>query len=53
METFLRYYKGTFYHVGAKESNCSAMLEALVLNFKPKQKRLKKKRTSQLLLFQE
>jgi site-specific DNA-adenine methylase len=45
--------KEHFYHVGAKESNRSAMLEALVLNFKPKQKQLEKKRASQLLLFQE
>jgi DNA adenine methylase len=45
--------KEHFCHIGAKESNRSAMLEALVLNFKPKQKQLEKKRTPQLLLFQE
>ncbi|MDR1962812.1 MAG: DNA adenine methylase, partial [Planctomycetaceae bacterium] len=36
--TFNIITKEHFYHVGAKESNRSAMLEALVLNFKPKQK---------------
>jgi DNA adenine methylase len=35
--------KEHFYHVGAKESNRSAILEALVLNFTPKQNQLEKK----------
>jgi hypothetical protein len=43
VETFLHNYKEHFYYVGAKESNRFAMLEALVLNFKPKQKRFEKK----------
>ncbi|MDR2644276.1 MAG: hypothetical protein LBC74_15960, partial [Planctomycetaceae bacterium] len=43
--------KEHFYHVGAKESNRSAKLEVLVLNFKPKQKQLEKEKTPQLLLF--
>ena len=40
-----------FYHVGAKESNRNAMLEAVVMNFQPK-KTLEKKRSTQLSLFE-
>jgi DNA adenine methylase len=39
-----------FYHVGAKESNRNAMLEALVMNFAPKMGETEKKRTFQPLL---
>ncbi|MDR2441767.1 MAG: hypothetical protein LBE12_20600, partial [Planctomycetaceae bacterium] len=48
--------KEHFYHVGAKESNRSAMLEALILNFTPKQKQQKqfeKRTSSKLLLFEK
>jgi DNA adenine methylase len=41
-----------FYHVGAKESNRSAMLEALVMNFVPPIKRTEKKQTLRPVLFE-
>jgi DNA adenine methylase len=40
-----------FYHVGAKESNRSAMLEALVMNFAPPIQQTEKKQTLQHVLF--
>ncbi|GHT41819.1 hypothetical protein FACS189443_4090 [Planctomycetales bacterium] len=43
--------KEHFYHVGAKETNRSAMLEAVVMNFEPKMKPIEKSMTLQSLLF--
>jgi len=44
--------KEHFYHVGAKESNRSAMLEALVMNFEPLHRHTVKKKIIQPLLFE-
>jgi len=41
-----------FYHVGAKESNRGAMLEALVMNFVPPKKKMEKKHILQPMLFE-
>jgi DNA adenine methylase len=43
--------KEHFYHVGAKETNRSAMLEAIVLNFKPNDKLFTPKKSLQKLFF--
>lgn len=43
--------KEHFYHVGAKEDNRNAMLEALVMNFVPKTKMILKSARSQQSLF--
>ena len=40
-----------FYHIGAKESNRGAVLEALVMNFAPPRKKTEKKQTLQQVLF--
>jgi DNA adenine methylase len=40
-----------FYHVGAKEENRNAMLEALVMNFEPPCKRVEKRRYIQETIF--
>jgi DNA adenine methylase len=45
--------KEHFYHVGTKESNRSAMLEALVLNFKPKQKIVEKRKLHNYCYFND
>ncbi|MDR3109927.1 MAG: DNA adenine methylase, partial [Planctomycetaceae bacterium] len=44
--------KEHFYHVGAKETNRAAMLEALVLNFKPKMRRIEKRAELQTVMFE-
>ena len=44
--------KEHFYHIGAKESNRNAMLEALVMNFVPRKIKSESKRQPQPLLFE-
>ena len=44
--------KEHFYHIGARECNRSAMLEALIMNFEPCQHYTEKKKTTQCLLFE-
>ena len=41
-----------FYHIGAKESNRNAMMEALVMNFVSKKIKSELKRQSQPMLFE-
>jgi len=49
---FHRVTQEHFYHVGAKESNRSAMLEALVMNFIPVNRKMTKRQMLQPVLFE-